>query len=249
MSEFKDIKPPKILKNKGAYHPIRQVQDSIIEFLVNLGFEVIEGPEIETEEFNFDMLNIKKNHPARQMHDTFYVDDKSYVLRTHTSPVQIRGMLNKQPPIALTSCGKVYRKDDDATHLPMFHQIEGMFISEDVSFANLKDIIYRIVTFLFGEDIQVRFRPSYFPFTEPSAEVDILSNDGKWLEILGCGIVNPIVLENCDICTEKFSGLAFGLGVERIAMLKYGVNDIRDFYKSNLDFLNQFKWIFYTNIF
>ncbi len=241
MSEFKDIKPPKILKNKGAYHPIKQVQDNIIEFLVKLGFEVIEGPEIETEEFNFDMLNIKKNHPARQMHDTFYVDNKSYVLRTHTSPVQIRGMLNKQPPIALTSCGKVYRKDDDATHLPMFHQIEGMFISEDVSFANLKDIIYRIVTFLFGEDTQVRFRPSYFPFTEPSAEVDILSNDGKWLEILGCGIVNPIVLKNCDICTEKFSGLAFGLGVERIAMLKYGVNDIRDFYKSNLDFLNQFK--------
>lgn len=241
MSEFKDIKPPKILKNKGAYHPIKQVQDNIIEFLVKLGFEVIEGPEIETEEFNFDMLNIKKNHPARQMHDTFYVDNKSYVLRTHTSPVQIRGMLNKQPPIALTSCGKVYRKDDDATHLPMFHQVEGMFISEDVSFANLKDIIYRIVTFLFGEDTQVRFRPSYFPFTEPSAEVDILSNDGKWLEILGCGIVNPIVLKNCDICTEKFSGLAFGLGVERIAMLKYGVNDIRDFYKSNLDFLNQFK--------
>ena len=241
MSEFKDIKPPKILKNKGAYHPIKQVQDNIIEFLVKLGFEVIEGPEIETEEFNFDMLNIKKNHPARQMHDTFYVDNKSYVLRTHTSPVQIRGMLNKQPPIALTSCGKVYRKDDDATHLPMFHQIEGMYISEDVSFANLKDIIYRIVTFLFGEDTQVRFRPSYFPFTEPSAEVDILSNDGKWLEILGCGIVNPIVLKNCDICTEKFSGLAFGLGVERIAMLKYGVNDIRDFYKSNLDFLNQFK--------
>ncbi len=241
MSEFKDIKPPKILKNKGAYHPIKQVQDNIIEFLVNLGFEVIEGPEIETEEFNFDMLNIKKNHPARQMHDTFYVDDKSYVLRTHTSPVQIRGMLKKQPPIALTSCGKVYRKDDDATHLPMFHQIEGMFISEEVSFANLKDIIYRIVTFLFGKDTQVRFRPSYFPFTEPSAEVDILSNDGKWLEILGCGIVNPIVLKNCNICTEKFSGFAFGLGVERIAMLKYGVNDIRDFYKSNLDFLDQFK--------
>ena len=175
------------------------------------------------------------------MHDTFYVNEKSNLLRTHTSPVQIRGMLDRVPPIAFISSGKVYRKDDDATHLPMFHQVEGIYVSEDISFANLKDIIYKIVFFLFGKDIQIRFRPSYFPFTEPSAEVDILSREGKWLEILGCGIVNPIVLENCNICPEKYSGFAFGLGVERIAMLKYGVNDIRDFYKSNLDFLNQFK--------
>ena len=187
------------------------------------------------------MLNIKKSHPARQMHDTFYVENKSYVLRTHTSPVQIRSMLESKPPLAFSSAGKVYRKDDDATHLPMFHQVEGIYVDKNVTFANLKDLIHRILHNLFGKDIEIRFRPSYFPFTEPSAEVDILSENGKWLEILGCGIVNPIVLDNCKIDSTLYSGLAFGLGVERIAMLKYGVNDIRDFYKSNLDFLNQFK--------
>ena len=187
------------------------------------------------------MLNIKKSHPARQMHDTFYVNDKSFVLRTHTSPVQIRSMLKSKPPLAITSAGKVYRKDDDATHLPMFHQVEGMYIDKVVTFANLKHLIHSIIYDIFGEDIQIRFRPSYFPFTEPSAEVDILSDTGKWLEVLGCGIVNPVVIENCNIDSKIYKGLAFGLGVERIAMLKYGVNDIRDFYKSNLDFLNQFK--------
>jgi phenylalanyl-tRNA synthetase alpha chain len=175
------------------------------------------------------------------MHDTFYINEKSNVLRTHTSPVQIRGMLEKKPPLAFISGGKVYRKDDDSTHLPMFHQVEGIYVDEEVSFSNLKNLIFKIVHFLFGEEIEIRFRPSYFPFTEPSAEVDILSEDGKWLEILGCGIVNPTVLENCGIDSNKFSGLAFGLGIERIAMLKYDVKDIRDFYKSNLDFLNQFK--------
>jgi phenylalanyl-tRNA synthetase alpha chain len=187
------------------------------------------------------MLNIKKSHPARQMHDTFYIENKSHVLRTHTSPVQIRSMLETKPPLAFTSAGKVYRKDDDATHLPMFHQVEGIYVDIDVTFANLKDLIHQILHNLFGKDVEIRFRPSYFPFTEPSAEVDILSENGKWLEILGCGIVNPIVLKNCNIDPEKYSGLAFGLGVERIAMLKYGVNDIREFYKSNLDFLGQFK--------
>jgi phenylalanyl-tRNA synthetase alpha chain len=206
-----------------------------------MGFKQVHGPEIETEEFNFDMLNIKKSHPARQMHDTFYVEGKSNVLRTHTSPVQIRSMLETQPPMAFTSAGKVYRKDDDSTHLPMFHQVEGIYVDENVTFANLKDLIHQILHNLFGNDVEIRFRPSYFPFTEPSAEVDILSDSGKWLEILGCGIVNPIVLENCKIDSKKYSGLAFGLGVERIAMLKYGVNDIREFYKSNLDFLSQFK--------
>jgi phenylalanyl-tRNA synthetase alpha chain len=205
-----------------------------------MGFEIIDGPELETEEYNFDMLNIKHSHPARQMHDTFYVNNKSSLLRTHTSPVQVRGMLENKPPLAFISGGKVYRKDDDATHLPMFHQIEGIYVSKDVNFSNLKYLIYKIVFMLFGKETKIRFRPSYFPFTEPSAEVDILSEDGKWLEILGCGIVNPIVLNNCKIDSNKFSGLAFGLGVERIAMLKYGVNDIRDFYKSNLDFLKQF---------
>tara|TARA_B100000212_G_scaffold333215_1_gene302320 strand:+ start:1183 stop:1908 length:726 start_codon:yes stop_codon:yes gene_type:complete len=241
MSSIKGIKPPAIKKAIGSIHPINQTIEFISEFLMNEGFDLIVGPEIETEEFNFDMLNIKKSHPARQMHDTFYVNQKSNVLRTHTSPVQIRGMLEQKPPLSFISRGKVYRKDDDATHLPMFHQIEGISVKEDINFANLKDLIFKIIHKIFDENIEVRFRPSYFPFTEPSAEVDILSNDGKWLEILGCGIVNPIVLENCEIDSKKYSGLAFGLGVERIAMLKYGVNDIRDFYKSNLDFLKQFK--------
>ena len=241
MSSKKDISPPKVIRSSGAIHPINNMKDSIMSLLVSFGFEIVDGPEIETEEFNFDMLNIKKTHPARQMHDTFYVEKKSNVLRTHTSPVQIRGMLEKKPPLAFISGGKVYRKDDDATHLPMFHQVEGILVDEYVSFAQLKDLIFKIIFSLFGENVEVRFRPSYFPFTEPSAEVDILSKEGKWLEILGCGLVNPIVLENCNIDSSKYSGLAFGLGIERIAMLKHEVKDIRDFYKSNLDFLKQFK--------
>ncbi len=241
MSNMDKIEPPLIKKTLGSLHPINQTKDYLLNLLSEVGFQEIHGPEIESEEFNFDMLNIKKSHPARQMHDTFYIENKSKVLRTHTSPVQIRGMLKTKPPLAFTSAGKVYRKDDDATHLPMFHQVEGIYVDENVTFANLKDLIHKILQNLFGKDIQIRFRPSYFPFTEPSAEVDILSDNGKWLEILGCGIVNPKVLENCNIDSKKYSGLAFGLGVERIAMLKYGVNDIRNFYKSNLDFLGQFK--------
>tara|TARA_B100000212_G_scaffold299813_1_gene244664 strand:+ start:409 stop:1134 length:726 start_codon:yes stop_codon:yes gene_type:complete len=241
MSSRKDIFSPEVKKERGAIHPINHMKDSIMSLLVSFGFEIVDGPEVESEEFNFDMLNIKKSHPARQMHDTFYIENKSNLLRTHTSPVQIRGMLEKTPPLAFISGGKVYRKDDDATHLPMFHQVEGILVDENISFAQLKDLIYKIVHSLFGENIKLRFRPSYFPFTEPSAEVDILSSEGKWLEILGCGLVNPTVLENCNINSNKYSGLAFGLGIERIAMLKHGVKDIRDFYKSNLDFLSQFK--------
>jgi phenylalanyl-tRNA synthetase alpha chain len=241
MSNIDNIEPPLIKDEVGSLHPINQVKDFLLNMLADLGFQEVDGPEIESEEFNFDLLNIKKSHPARQMHDTFYVENKSHVLRTHTSPVQIRSMLETKPPLAFTSAGKVYRKDDDATHLPMFHQVEGIYVDENVTFANLKDLIHKILHNLFGKDVEIRFRPSYFPFTEPSAEVDILSVNGKWLEILGCGIVNPIVLKNCNIDPEKYSGLAFGLGVERIAMLKYGVNDIREFYKSNLDFLGQFK--------
>ena len=241
MSSLDNIEPPLISEVKGSFHPINQVKDYLINMLAQTGFQEVDGPEIESEEFNFDMLNIKKSHPARQMHDTFYVENKTHVLRTHTSPVQIRSMLKSKPPLAFTSAGKVYRKDDDATHLPMFHQVEGIYVDENVTFANLKDLIHQILHNLFGKNVEIRFRPSYFPFTEPSAEVDILSENGKWLEILGCGIVNPKVLKNCNIDSEKYSGLAFGLGVERIAMLKYGVNDIRDFYKSNLDFLSQFK--------
>ena len=235
-----EIDNPPIDNIIGTYHPINKVKDFLLGLLLSYGFEAVEGPEIESEKFNFDMLNIKETHPARQMHDTFYLNKQSNLLRTHTSPVQIRTMLERDPPIAIASGGKVYRKDDDATHLPMFHQIEGMYIDEDINFSQLKDLIYKIVADIFGPEIDLRFRPSFFPFTEPSAEVDILSNDGKWLEILGCGIVNPIVLKNCKIDSNKFSGLAFGLGVERIAMLKYGITDIRDFYKSNLDFLQQF---------
>ena len=241
MSDLDNINPPSILEAPGRLHPINQTKDYLLKLLIDFGFKEVHGPEIETEEFNFDMLNIKKSHPARQMHDTFYVEGKKNVLRTHTSPVQIRSMLESKPPIAFTSAGKVYRKDDDATHLPMFHQVEGIYVDENVTFANLKDLIHQILYELFGNNVEIRFRPSYFPFTEPSAEVDILSESGKWLEILGCGVVNPKVLENCNIDSNKYSGLAFGLGVERIAMLKYGINDIREFYKSNLDFLAQFK--------
>ena len=241
MSILDKIDPPLIKKEYGTLHPINQTKDYLLNLLAKIGFEEVHGPEIETEEYNFDMLNIKKTHPARQMHDTFYVENKEYVLRTHTSPVQIRSMLKSKPPIAFTSAGKVYRKDDDATHLPMFHQVEGIYVDENVTFANLKDLIHQILHDIFGSDVEIRFRPSYFPFTEPSAEVDILSENGKWLEILGCGIVNPVVLENCNIDSNKYSALAFDFGVERIAMLKYGVNDIREFYKSNLDFLSQFK--------
>ena len=226
--------------NQGSYHPINQTKDYLISYLESLGFQHIEGPEIESEKYNFDMLNIKESHPARQMHDTFYIENKSFVLRTHTSPVQIRAMLGNQPPFSFISSGKVYRKDDDSTHLPMFHQLEGIYVDENVSFSKLKGLIFNIINHLFDDISDIRFRPSYFPFTEPSAEVDIKNKDGDWLEILGCGIINPIVLENCDIDSKKFSGLAFGLGIERIAMLKYGVKDIRDFYKSNLDFLEQF---------
>ena len=236
-----NIEPPITKKIVGSLHPINQTKDFLINFFTSIGFLEIDGPEIETENFNFDMLNIKKSHPARQMHDTFYIENKNNVLRTHTSPVQIRSMLNTKPPFAFTSAGKVYRKDDDATHLPMFHQVEGIYVDENITFANLKDLMHQLIYELFGKSVQIRFRPSYFPFTEPSAEVDILSENGDWLEILGCGIVNPVVLENCNIDSQQYSGLAFGLGVERIAMLKYEVNDIREFYKSNLDFLGQFK--------
>ena len=236
-----NIEQPLIKKNIGTLHPINQTKNFLLELLSEIGFTEVHGPEIESEEFNFDMLNIKKSHPARQMHDTFYIENKKKVLRTHTSPVQIRSMLESKPPFAFSSAGKVYRKDDDSTHLPMFHQIEGIYVDREVSFSNLKSLINEIVFSIFGKSVEIRFRPSYFPFTEPSAEVDILSEKGKWLEILGCGIVNPVVLDNCNIDSSKYSGLALGLGIERIAMLKYGVDDIREFYKSNLDFLGQFK--------
>ena len=184
MSDSKDIIIPEIITHKGNPHPINNMMESIMNFLCSVGFEIIDGPELETEEYNFDMLNIKESHPARQMHDTFYANNKENVLRTHTSPVQIRGMLENEPPLAFISGGKVYRKDDDATHLPMFHQIEGIYIDEEVTFSQLKDLIYKIIYYLFGKEVQLRFRPSYFPFTEPSAEMDISWKNG-WVEILG----------------------------------------------------------------
>ena len=240
MSKQNKIKPPKITPEYGGLHPITKTKNYILDYLDSLGFEIIDGPEVETEKFNFDMLNIKEHHPARQMHDTFYLDSKQNLLRTHTSPVQIRGLLEKKPPVAFASGGKVYRKDDDATHLPMFHQIEGLLVDEEINFANLKDLILKIISFIFEKDIKIQFRPSYFPFTEPSAEVDILSSEGKWLEVLGCGIVNPIVLENCGIDSSKYSGLAFGLGIERIAMLLYQIDDLRLFFENDIRFLKQF---------
>jgi len=237
---MEDIIYPELNILDGNIHPITQTKQLLLNYLTQIGFEEIDGPVIESEEYNFDFLNIKKTHPARQMHDTFYVENKSNVLRTHTSPVQIRAMLESKPPFAYTSAGKVYRKDDDSTHLPMFHQIEGMYVNKDVSFAQLKYLIHELIYEIFGSSIEIRFRPSFFPFTEPSAEVDILFNNNKWLEVLGCGIIHPNVLNNCNINPTEFKGLAFGIGIERIAMLMNDVSDIRDFYKSNLDFLQQF---------
>ena len=241
MSPKENLFISSVTKDVGSKHPIEEMKNKLVNIMESFGFSYVEGPEIETEENNFDMLNIKENHPARQMHDTFYVENRSFVLRTHTSPVQIRSMLKLDPPISIVSAGKVFRKDDDSTHLPMFHQVEAICVDENINFSNLKYLIFEICSILFGKDVEIRFRPSYFPFTEPSAEVDIKSENGKWLEILGCGIVNPIVLDNCNINSSKFSGLALGMGVERIAMLLNNVNDIRDFYKSNLDFLGQNK--------
>ena len=240
MSNDNEYKPI-LVEDIGSEHPINQTKNYLLSLLSLYGFTSIEGPEIETEEFNFDMLNIKKSHPARQMHDTFYVENKKNVLRTHTSPVQIRSMLESKPPIAFTSAGKVYRKDDDATHLPMFHQVEGIYVDENVTFANLKDLIHKILHELFGDNVQIRFRPSYFPFTEPSAEVDLRWESDKWLEILGCGMVHPNVLEGAGIDPEKYSGYAFGIGIERLAMLRYDVSDLRVFFENDLRFLRQFR--------
>ena len=253
MSSFNKIQPPILNTHSGGLHPISQVKDFLLHILRDFGFNEVDGPEIESEEFNFDMLNIKKTHPARQMHDTFYVQNKSNVLRTHTSPVQIRSMLNSQPPLAITSAGKVYRKDDDSTHLPMFHQVEGIYVDQEVNFAQLKDLIHRIIYAIFGEEVEIRFRPSYFPFTEPSAEVDIGCSveNGKlvigekkgWLEVMGCGMVNTKVFENCGIDTKIYSGFAFGLGVERFAMLKHGITDLRMFYENDKRWLKHFNFL------
>jgi len=224
----------------GGLHPITLTLQRIEQLFHSLGFAVSSGPEIEHDFYNFTALNIPDNHPARAMHDTFYIDPQ-HVLRTHTSPVQVRYMEANQPPLKIISPGRVYRVDSDATHSPMFHQVEGLWVDEEISFANLKGVVQDFLQRFFEQDdLQVRFRPSFFPFTEPSAEMD-MSWKGGWLEIGGCGMVHPNVLKNVNIDSEKYLGFAFGLGVERLAMLRYGVNDLRQFFESDLRFLKQFN--------
>ncbi len=224
----------------GGLHPVTRTIERIEGFFGDLGFEVKAGPEVEDDYHNFDALNIPEHHPARQDHDTFYFNPK-LVLRTQTSGVQIRTMEVEKPPLRIISPGKVYRNDYDQTHTPMFHQVEGLMVDKDVSFTHLKGILHDFLHHFFEEDLEIRFRPSYFPFTEPSAEVDVMGKNGKWLEVLGCGMVHPNVLRSVGIDPEIYTGFAFGMGVERLAMLRYGVNDLRAFFENDLRFLKQFK--------
>ncbi|GAA0202334.1 phenylalanine--tRNA ligase subunit alpha [Kangiella japonica] len=235
----------------GGVHPVNRTMRRIESYFGQMGFSVAEGPEIEDDFHNFTALNIPEHHPARAMHDTFYFD-ASRLLRTHTSPVQVRVMENAEPPYRIIAPGRVYRCDSDLTHTPMFHQVEGLLIDESTTFVDLKGVLYEFVTHFFEKDLGVRFRPSYFPFTEPSAEVDIecVMCSGKgcrvcshtgWLEILGCGMVHPKVLESVGVDSEKYTGFAFGMGVERLTMLRYGVNDLRLFFENDLNFLKQFN--------
>ena len=224
----------------GSIHPITATLMEIENIFLSAGFNIEDGPEIENEYYNFSALNIPENHPARAMHDTFYVGS-DLLLRTHTSPVQIRSMEKEGVPIKVIAPGKVYRRDSDLTHIPMFHQVEGLVIDQGINFSHLKGILHEFINCFFEKDLELRFRPSYFPFTEPSAEVDILSEDGKWLEILGCGMVHPKVLENLDLDSEIYTGYAFGMGVERLVMLKYDIKDIRLFYENDLNFISQFN--------
>ncbi|MBB3046748.1 phenylalanyl-tRNA synthetase alpha chain [Litorivivens lipolytica] len=236
--------------DSGGLHPVTRTIERIEAFFGSIGFESVEGPEIEDDYHNFEALNIPAHHPARAMHDTFYVSDNT-VLRTHTSPVQVRVMENREPPLKVICPGRVYRCDSDLTHTPMFHQVEGLLISEDSSFADLKGLIESFLRAFFEKELAVRFRPSYFPFTEPSAEVDIqcvicggegcrVCSQTGWIEIMGCGMVHPKVFEYSNIDPDKYSGFAFGMGVERLSMLRYGVNDLRLFFENDLQFLRQF---------
>ena len=251
-SETVDVTLPGRGNTRGGLHPVSQTLRRIEQLFRPLGFTVEEGPEIEDDYHNFGALNIPDHHPARAMHDTFYFDAHT-LLRTHTSPVQVRVMEQRQPPLRIIAPGRVYRCDSDLTHTPMFHQVEGLLVDEHVSFANLKGLIDEFLRAFFErEDLAVRFRPSYFPFTEPSAEVDIqcvmCSGEGcrvcgqsGWLEVLGCGMVHPKVFEQVGIDNERFTGFAFGMGVERLAMLRYGVNDLRLFFENDMNFLTQFN--------
>lgn len=224
----------------GGLHPVTMIINRVVKFFSDLGFEVESGPEVETDYYNFDALNIPKHHPARADHDTFWFDAQR-LLRTQTSGVQIRTMQEKKPPLRIIAPGRVYRNDYDQTHTPMFHQIELLFVDENANFTELKGLLNDFLQNLFEEELQVRFRPSYFPFTEPSAEVDVMGKNGKWLEILGCGMVHPNVLKNVGIDPQKYSGFAVGMGVERLAMLRYNVTDLRSFFENDLRFLKQFK--------
>ena len=238
-SEGIDVSLPGRGQSRGGLHPVTRTLERICSLFRGIGFEVVEGPEIEDDYHNFEALNIPAHHPARAMQDTFYFPD-GRLLRTHTSPVQIRVMQSRQPPLRIVAPGRVYRCDSDQTHTPMFHQVEGLMVGEDVSFAHLKGTLHDFLrNFFEADDLEVRFRPSYFPFTEPSAEVDIRGERG-WLEVLGSGMVHPRVLENCGIDSERYTGFAFGMGVERFAMLRYGVDDLRSFFENDLRFLKQF---------
>ncbi len=249
-AETIDVTLPGRGQSTGGIHPVTKTIERIEDFFSSIGFDVVEGPEIEDDYHNFEALNIPAHHPARAMHDTFYIDETT-VLRTHTSPVQVRVMETQKPPLRIICPGRVYRCDSDLTHTPMFHQVEGLLIDEKSSFADLKGLVEDFLRAFFERELQVRFRPSYFPFTEPSAEVDIqcvncggegcrVCSQTGWLEIMGCGMVHPKVFEYSNIDTEKYSGFAFGMGVERLAMLRYGVNDLRLYFDNDLRFLEQF---------
>lgn len=250
-AETIDVSLPGRGEETGGLHPVTRTLQRIEQYFQSIGFQVAEGPEIEDSTHNFTALNIPEHHPARAMHDTFYFNAET-LLRTHTSPVQVRVMEKEQPPLRVIAPGRVYRCDSDITHTPMFHQVEGLMVDENVSFTDLKGILADFLRAFFEKDLNVRFRPSYFPFTEPSAEADIecVMCDGEgcrvcshtgWLEVLGCGMVHPKVFEHVDIDSEKYLGLAFGMGVERLAMLRYGVNDLRMFFDNDLKFLRQFN--------
>ncbi|MEE4292575.1 MAG: phenylalanine--tRNA ligase subunit alpha [Xanthomonadales bacterium] len=244
MREKVDVTLPGRGESRGGLHPVTMAMERAIGIFNKLGFDVAKGPEVEDDHYNFESLNFPPHHPARAMHDTFYFGD-GRLLRTHTSPVQIRVMEKGEPPFRIIAPGKVFRSDSDQTHTPMFHQIEGLLVGRDVSMADLKGVLHTFVNAFFERSLDMRFRPSYFPFTEPSAEVDIgwEKDDGSepgWLEILGCGMVHPNVLRACGVDPETYTGYAFGMGVERMAMLRYGVTDLRQFFENDLEFLRQF---------
>ena len=238
--DFYDISLLGYKREFGNIHPITRVFNEIIDIFLSMGFSIEDGPEIEEDWYNFTALNIPKYHPARDMQDTFYLENNK-LLRTHTSPIQIRTMEKNNPPIRIIAPGRVFRRDElDATHSPVFHQLEGLYVDKNVSLSDLKGTIEIFIHKLFSKDIEIKFRPSYFPFTEPSLEV-LIYKDNKWLEILGAGMVHPKVLKNCNINPEIYSGFAFGLGIERITMIKYNINDIRLFYENDIKFLKQIK--------